>query len=899
MLSKKYYISISILLLLLTSLATQAQDCGEYTIAEMQREYRTGNFTEVVKRLSVCIQSGSMSIKQVEEAYSLLAKTQLELDEVDQANLTIKSLLSINPSYEPAFNDPLKYKVLIEGYKQRTAQTTVVSVSKKAEQIELTPATVAVITANDIRNRGYLDVEALFYDLSGFDISRSMGITYSNLYQRGYRSAAASDRTMLLIDGVEDNELWTNFAWISRQYAISNIKRVEVIYGPASTIYGANAFCGVVNIVTKDESDFFERVTDSKGIYNHLKINAQTSYGSYNSRFADLSAAVRHKDMFFTITSRVYKSDEMDLSEYDAWNYTFNRNDFNDQTYQKKLGIAGTDINGNYYAHSYYKKRGLPLNNPYYNVTLNDTTVTSITPTLLGIQKAREFDSLYYETPGNDIYFTNQKTSVDISAKLSINDFTFGFQWWKSGDAMTPTYTDLWLTSALKGSVWNVKQYFFYAKYNKYLSNKFNISNITTYRVNGVFPDNRVTDYHSYINGDYSIADLLIDRKPTWRTTYLYEASWQMRNELKFLYIATKNFDIVGGIEYRSSAIPGNYVSSTNKDQILDGTSPNVPGGNIYNSTDIGAYIQASQHIEVKKLGGDLYLTAGTRYDYNEIRGKYGYGSAFNPRLSAVYKQGKLIIKTIYAEAFKDASNFNKFSTSATRLLNNPNLEPEKVRNTELNIRWQYTPNGYVEFVGYNAIYTNVLETAIVEYQGSKTTQFKGIGRIDAQGLQVISQASIAEKYQIYANYTFTYPYKIVGEKRIRMGDIAEHQFNIGANGQFFNDKLTANLRMNLVGSKETGKNTTIIDNPLNQIDGFMLLNGAVTYNNFVPGLSLQLVVNNILNKEYFHPGIRSADGIQYAAFLPQYRRSFFVRVLFDLVPFRKHDDNYQSIMNQ
>ncbi len=57
---------------------------------------------------------------------------------------------------------------------------------------------------------------------------------------------------MLLIDGVEDNDLASSTAWISRQFPLSNIDRIEVVYGPASTMYGANAFAGVINVITKE-----------------------------------------------------------------------------------------------------------------------------------------------------------------------------------------------------------------------------------------------------------------------------------------------------------------------------------------------------------------------------------------------------------------------------------------------------------------------------------------------------------------------------------------------------------------------------------------------------------------------------------------------------------------------
>ena len=77
-----------------------------------------------------------------------------------------------------------------------------------------------MITGDDIRRRGYLDIEAVLHDLPGFDFSKRAGASYSNIYQRGYRSLE-TNRTLLMVVGVEDNDLASSTAWISRRNAVS------------------------------------------------------------------------------------------------------------------------------------------------------------------------------------------------------------------------------------------------------------------------------------------------------------------------------------------------------------------------------------------------------------------------------------------------------------------------------------------------------------------------------------------------------------------------------------------------------------------------------------------------------------------------------------------------------
>ena len=127
---------------------------------------------------------------------------------------------------------------------------------------------------------------------------------------------------MIMIDGIEDNDLWTNAAFITKQYPISSVKRIEVIYGPASTIYGANAFCGVINIVTKDEDDLFS--SSSIGAHGdkpkNTAINLQTGYASYNTKYVDGTLGLRNKNVVFSVTGRMYVSDGINQSNTPYWN---------------------------------------------------------------------------------------------------------------------------------------------------------------------------------------------------------------------------------------------------------------------------------------------------------------------------------------------------------------------------------------------------------------------------------------------------------------------------------------------------------------------------------------------------------------------------------------------------
>jgi len=801
------------------------------------------------------------------ESRKLISQSYIGLDSLLKAKEEIKQLLIIKPDFEPAYDDSPVFADLTEEVRNALASKQTSSVSKKTENIEDVPATMTIITQEDIRNRGYRDLEALFHDISGFDISRSVGLAYSNLYQRGFRSAANTDRTMLLIDGIEDNELWSNTAFISRQYPLSNIKRVEIIYGPSSTTYGANAFLGVVNVVTKNDSDLF-------GSQKNFGLSAQTSYGSMNTRYVDITAGLRKNKISLTLTGRLFHSDEMDLSNFEHWDYQWNSQLFA-SNYASNLSITQEDKIQNFLQIN-------PRESEFYNITETEGKVTSITPTELAINNAKAYDEAGYNTDskGNPLKFTNPTDNLYLAGKLKSGNFKIGFYYWNRAEGAAPSYSDRNVYSgSLNGAIWTVRQWLAYAKYEKYVSGSLYISNQSTFRVHGFLPDTRISLYRSYGNGNLKLGNLVNNTPSYWEDNYFYQQSSQFRNELKFAY-GLEHFDIVGGFEFRNSAIQGRYLLATETNLSGITERDTVSERNVYHTIDLGAYIQASWHLTQK-----LHLTTGLRWDYNQVKNQnFGYGVLVSPRFAAVYAPKKFVIKAIYAQAFKDASAFNKHSRSSIRLISNPNLKPERTQNFELTFRWRSNDTYFVEWIGYNSYYENVLSDEVVSLSnGSTTTRFVGKKKGKVFGMQLNSGWKY-RNFDFYANYTFTKAKsKDNQENWMKVGDIAPHQVNLGVNRKFLKDnKLNINLRLNYVAEKPTGANTSVSDNPLTKIGAYTILHSTISYN-FIPQFTLQAIVENLTDKVYFHPGVRSASGSPYAPAIPQYRRSFYIKLLYDL----------------
>lgn len=188
--------------------------------------------------------------------------------------------------------------------------TPVVSASKTSEKLSEAPATVIVLRRSDLEERGYTELSQILDDLPGMDVVRAYGANYLKDYWRGYRNDIG-EPFLVLVDGVSFNHLWYNTADTPLvTYPISAIERVEVVYGPASAVYGANALLGVINIITrrpKEEDGFSAR--------------GKFTSGSFDTRIADFSAAHRSGDLAFSIAARSDKGD-MDQAAAERYEYT-------------------------------------------------------------------------------------------------------------------------------------------------------------------------------------------------------------------------------------------------------------------------------------------------------------------------------------------------------------------------------------------------------------------------------------------------------------------------------------------------------------------------------------------------------------------------------------------------
>jgi outer membrane cobalamin receptor len=130
----------------------------------------------------------------------------------------------------------------------------VVSALKKPSSVLKSPSIMSVISARQIKQMGFRTLVDVLKIVPGF---------YISMDETGEREIAvrgvlddASQKVKVLIDGHSINDVWRGGAmWNFDDLPVENIKRIEIIRGPGSALYGQNAFLAVVNIITKDTDD--------------------------------------------------------------------------------------------------------------------------------------------------------------------------------------------------------------------------------------------------------------------------------------------------------------------------------------------------------------------------------------------------------------------------------------------------------------------------------------------------------------------------------------------------------------------------------------------------------------------------------------------------------------------
>lgn len=264
---------------------------------------------------------------------------------------------------------------------EKIVNSLIASATKKPLSVRETPSIVSLITEEEIKKSGARDLMDVLQLIPGMDF----GLDVYGVAGLGIRGNWSHEgKALLLWDGHEMNEILYGTLQFGNHFPVDQIKKVEVIRGPGSAIYGGYAEYGVINIVTKSAEDI-----DG--------ISASGTYGQMVETFGrrNINVTAAKKSGNFGIIASLFtgQGNRSDQEAYDIEGNTFtmagsselNPNNFN-------LGIT-------------YKDFSLKTMVDRYNTTSQDAYTTSLTKPY-----PDNFHSFYLDA--KNIFQVNDKFSI-------------------------------------------------------------------------------------------------------------------------------------------------------------------------------------------------------------------------------------------------------------------------------------------------------------------------------------------------------------------------------------------------------------------------------------------------------------------------------------------------------
>lgn len=392
--------------------------------------------------------------------------------------------------------------------------TEVFTASKFNQKSSEAPSKITVINSDAIRQYGYRTLKDILNSIPG--LYSTYDRNYSYLGVRGFGLAGDyNTRVLLLLDGQRVNEnIYDSFGLDYEGIVnVDNINRVEFSSGPGSAIYGANAFFGVINIITKKASEV-------------NGVTASIDYAKENSRTARVTAANTFNNEFETFISiSQYKSDGANIyfAEFDDPD---NNNGIAEQLDYEETNSLLLKLNyKNWKFETAYNDRIKGIPTASYEQEFN--THPSETTDTLGLI------SLSYET-----FISNES---QIFSKLSYGNYNYGGDFIYDYPPITVNKDDS------KGNWWNLDL--------RYETSQIDKQKITL----GIEYQNNNKQYQANFDIDPFVSYLDDTRSSEIYGIYI-------QDEIRL----SRDFIINAGIRYDSNKMDSNSSNNNNKQNIVN-----------------------------------------------------------------------------------------------------------------------------------------------------------------------------------------------------------------------------------------------------------------------------------------------------------------------------------------
>jgi len=194
---------------------------------------------------------------------------------------------------------------------EELANISITSVSKSAKPISEAPASVYVITGQDIVSSGATSLPESLRLAPNLQVARVDARNYA-ITARGFNNPFAN-KLLVLIDGrTVYSPLFSGVYWDAQDVVLEDLERIEVISGAGGTLWGANAVNGVINIVTRSAADTQGGLVSVGG--SEFEHHAAARYGG--------EIATGHYRVYAKLSANDDSFTQSGLSTETGWNRT-------------------------------------------------------------------------------------------------------------------------------------------------------------------------------------------------------------------------------------------------------------------------------------------------------------------------------------------------------------------------------------------------------------------------------------------------------------------------------------------------------------------------------------------------------------------------------------------------
>ena len=547
----------------------------------------------------------------------------------------------------------------------------IVSATKKKQSVSDAPAMAYVFTKEQILSRGYVNLLDLLEDVPEVEIQRNSTPEDRNFVT--IRGVAGNEKFVILLNGIRITPTTGDAYTLGSNFSLLNALRVEVILGPASALYGVDAFSGIINIITNQGQEG----TPFRGV------NANVAYGQYKSLDASLQVGKKFDKLTVSLAGNYYRSAEPDY-----------QNIYKDEF-------------------------------RWYNERFQPNGLVVLSPSIKIIQRLSQLDSTaqpFVSGPPLSREFAMPSQSYFINGSLNYGDFSVSYvRHWESHSSAYGLRPEFAVYDA--NALIQMGQEVFVGKHNyTSINRKWNIQSTiskSTFEIENQsnFAGSATTWQRGYIYSLASSAKIEEQFSYDFSKKFSMIAGFTAENLASIPKISPvyKPFDTrvpasLQGLYYVSATLKGDASDTLTRNAFLEQKVYNIEYRNY------GGYAQFQ--ITPAKW---IELTLGSRYDYNTR-----FGGSINPRLGLVVSTNdkKFRFRVLYGEAFLAPSPEKTFAQSASFALRrtnaapftreriatyfrtaNPDLEPEKLRTLESSMSYFLTPT---IALGVNGYYTRL-----------------------------------------------------------------------------------------------------------------------------------------------------------------------------------------------